>query len=164
MIVLYTLLIVTLVTARFLVGRRVARLEKKYLQTVNEADSLVAETLLKESSKPEALTIAGVPVQRKTLVKDGKIDPAQTAKRQYLLGVLVEKKDRLEEKHHRWALRVERVSQWVRNLRNWKGRLVPYALGAVDILTTMCTLDYVSHGDFVVLRHLVDLVTAKFSA
>ena len=106
-------------------------------------------------------------VVRELPVKEGnssRHDPLQNAKRQYLLGVLVEKKDRLEEKHHRWAQRVERLSQWVQNLRSWKGRLVPYALGAVDILTTMCTLDYVSHGDFLMLRHVVDMVKTRFTA
>jgi hypothetical protein len=145
MMLLFHLVLLLLNGVKYLFGCRTRALERKYARLAKDVAGVVRELPNKEGNS-------------------SRYDPFQAAKRQYVLGALVEKKDRLEEKHHRWALRVERMSRWVQNLRNWKGRLVPYALGAVDILTTMCTLDYFSHGDFVVLRHLVDLVTAKFSA
>jgi hypothetical protein len=145
MMLLFHVVLLLLNGVKYLFTRREKALERKYARLAREVAALLRELPVKEGNST-------------------RIDPYQSAKRQYLLGVLVERKDRLEEKHHRWALRVERLSKMVRYLRSWKGRVVPYALGAIDLLTTMCTLDYFSQGDFVVLRHLIDLVTAKFSA
>jgi hypothetical protein len=145
MMLLFHVVLLLLNGVKYLFTRREKALERKYARLAKEVAALLRELPVKEGNST-------------------RIDPYQSAKRQYLLGVLVERKDRLEEKHHRWALRVERLSKTVQYLRSWKGRVVPYALGAIDLLTTMCTLDYFSQGDFVVLRHLIDLVTAKFSA
>jgi hypothetical protein len=145
MMLLFHLLLLLLNGVKFLCTRRATALERKYVRLAKEVNALPRESCFKEGNS-------------------SRHDPFQAAKRQYLLGVLVERKDRLEARHHRWAQRVERLTRLIHKLQGWKGRLVPYALGAIDIVTTMCTLDYVSQGDFVVLRHLISLVTAKFSA
>jgi hypothetical protein len=142
---LFQIVLLLLNGLRSLFAFRAKRLERKYTRLAREVTQVLRDLPLKEGNSTRH-------------------DPFQAAKRQYLLGALVERKDRLEEKHHRWAQRVERLARLVQRLRGWRGRLVPYALGVVDVLTMLCTLDYFSHGDFVMMRYVVGLVTGKFNA
>lgn len=72
------------------------------------------------------------------LLRDGnsnnnRTDPCQSAKRQFLIGLLVQKRDRLDEKHAAWEAFAERLGTIVTTLRNWKGKKLPYPLGVVDV-------------------------------
>jgi hypothetical protein len=142
---LFHVILLLLNGVKFLFARRATGLERKYARLAKEVNGTLRDALFKEGNSTRH-------------------DPCQAAKRHYRLGLLVERKDRLEAKHYRWAHRVERLSRLIEKLRGWQGRLVPYAVGAIDVVTTLCTIDYFSQGDFVVLRHLVDLVTAKFTS
>jgi hypothetical protein len=144
MMMLFQIVLLLLSAVKFVFARRANALERKYARLSKEVNATSRDCLFKEGNS-------------------AKYDPFQAAKRQYRLGVLVEKKDRLEAVQYRWAHRVERLNRVIAKLRGWKGRLVPYALGAVDVMTTMCTLDYFAHGDFIVVRQLVGLVTSQFS-
>jgi len=144
MMLIFHLLLLLLNGIKILFTRRATALEHKYVRLAKEVNAMPRESYFKEGNS-------------------SRHDPFQAAKRQYLLGVLVEKKDRLEARHHRWAQRVEGVTGLIHRLQSWKGRLVPYALGAIDVMTSVCMFDYVNQGDFVVLRHLIGLVRAKFN-
>jgi hypothetical protein len=145
MLMVFHVVLLLLSGVKFLFVRRATGLERKYARLAKEVNATLRDALFKEGNSTRH-------------------DPCLAAKRQYRLGSLVEKKDRLEAKHYRWAHRVERLSRLIERLRGWKGRLVPYAVGAIDVVTTACTIDYCSQGDLVLLRHLVDLVTAKFTS
>src|SRR5262249_26098150 len=119
--------------------------ERKFARMAREVNRLVNQPVHKEGNS-------------------GKQDPFQFAKRQYLLGALVQKKDRLEAKHFGWAQRAEKLAQLVSRLRAWKGRRVPCALGVVDVIAAICLVDYLTQGELVSLRQLVGLVSAVFQA
>jgi hypothetical protein len=158
MIVLYTLLMFVLMAARFVVGRRVARLEKKFIQTSDQADHLLADSLPREGVKMEPLVIAGVTVQKKTAVKDVKPDAAQVAKRQLQLGLLVQKRDRLEDKHLAWERRYDGLNAVIQRVRSWKGRKLPYTLGVLDVSTAMYLVDRYGLAEYVNPERVMEVV------
>jgi hypothetical protein len=145
MLLLFHVVLLLLNSVKFVFVRRATGLERKHARLAKEVNGTLRAALFKEGNS-------------------NRHDPCQAAKRQYRLGLLVEKKDRLEAKHYRWACRVERLNGLIGKLRGWKGRLVPYAVGAIDVVTTLCTVDYFNQGDLVMLRHLVDLVTGTFTS
>jgi hypothetical protein len=147
-----------LVAARFVVNRRVAQLEKKYIRAADAADHLLAETIAKDGGRVEQpLTIAGVPVQKRTMVKEVRPDAAQMAKRHYLLGLVVQKRDRLEEKHLAWERRADKLNALVERVRAWKGRKLPYTLGVLDVSTLMYLIDRYGLGEYLNYERLLEL-------
>ena len=145
MLLLYHFVLLLLSGVRLVFTRRAARIERKFARLAKEVNGLLRDPVHKQGNS-------------------GREDPYQAAKRQYLLGALVQKKDRLEAKHYGWAQRAEKVSRLIARLRCWKGRLVPYALGVVDVTAAICLVDYLTQGDLVSLRQLVGLVSAVFQA
>jgi uncharacterized protein YxeA len=144
MIVLYTALLLLVGAAHFLFKRRVAALEKKYSKVVKDADEML----------------------RKSNVKDGnsnRQDPYQSAKRQYQLAMLAEKRDRMENRFIVWHGRAERLGKLRLRLRAWKGRKLPYTFGVLDVATTLGLIDYLGAGQYVNVRHLADTVASLFS-
>lgn len=144
MILLYTLLLVFLGALKLVLDRRVASLERKYSRTAREADNLVREPLYKggNSNRP---------------------DPAQIAKRQYLLGRLVQKRERLEGKYTAWQDRADRLAKLVARIRGWKGKTLPYTLGIVDVSMVLYLIDYFGVGHYLSAPNLVRVVTALIS-
>jgi len=86
MIFLYTALLLFVGVAHFLMKRRVAALEKKYSRVIKEADDL-----LRQSSHREG--------------NSNRQDPYQSAKRQYQLAMLAQKRDRMETRYGAWHRR-----------------------------------------------------------
>jgi hypothetical protein len=138
MLLLYTFLLLLLGVAKFLIGRRLASLERKYSRLALQADRLVRSPQFKEAS-------------------GGRPDPYQIAKRQYQLGVLAQKRDRVEEKHDAWQVFADRFNRLVTRVRGWKGRALPYTFGVVDVMLLLALADYLAFGEFVTGRYLVDL-------
>ncbi len=158
MILLYTSLLLFLVAAKFLIDRRVGRLERKYSQTAKATDGLLVEP----AAKAEPLTIAGIPVQvaKRTQLREAlptKADLAESAKRQLQLGLLVQKRDRLEAKHDAWTARSERLGRWVARVRSWKGRKLPYTMGVLDVSSAMVVVDRFGLGHYVSVERLTEL-------
>jgi hypothetical protein len=145
MMLLFKFLLLLLSGLHKLLAWRAGRLERKFARLANDVKALCRDPLFKEGNT-------------------SRFDPFQAAKRQYLLGALVQKKDRLEAVHFTWAQRADNVGRLVARLRQWKGRLVPYAVGALDTLGAACLVDYVTLGDVVRLRQLIELVRTWFSA
>jgi hypothetical protein len=144
MIFLYTALLLLVGVVYFLVQRRVAALEKKYTRVVKEAD-----TLLRQGNSREG--------------NSNRQDPYQSAKRQYKLAILADKRDRLEAGYVAWHQRAERLGKLRQRLGAWKGRKLPYTFGAIDVACAMSLVDYLGAGHYLNARHLVETVMSLFA-
>jgi hypothetical protein len=144
MIILYTSLLVLLMGTRFLVKRRAAGLERKYAAVLKQANALLREPSHREGNS-------------------GKADAYQTAKRNFQLGAIAQKKETLEARHAAWQGRADRLGRWVQSVRAWKGRKLPYLLGGIDVFSVLCVLEYLGLGDRLSPRHVVQLVTTWLS-
>src|SRR5262249_19871816 len=141
---LSTAVLFLLATPAFVFRRRARSLEKKYQRVAAESDKLARSPLLKEGNSCRP-------------------DPYQTAKRQLQLGLLVQRRDRLEGRMWRWRRRGDRARRWLARARPWHGRKPPYTSGALDVAGALALADYLCVGDFVSLRNVVQLVTSLFS-
>jgi hypothetical protein len=141
MLLLYVVLLLLLVVAKLLVSKRVASLEKKYATVARATDELFRGPLKKPGN-------AGTP------------DPYASAKHAYLVGQAVEKRELVEGKYMGWQKTADRFTRLVASVRGWKGRVLPYALGAVDVLLVLSTLDYMGYREQISTRALLDFVTS----
>jgi hypothetical protein len=144
MILLYTTLIFVLGAAAFVIGRRVKSLEKKYARVAKEADSLSKQFVYKEGNS-------------------NRVDPFVTAKRQYMLGLLVQKRDRVEAKYFAWQSLGDKFKRGVAKLKSWKGKKLPYTFGAVDVACVLGAIDYLGFQDYVSVHALIHYVASLFS-
>lgn len=144
MILLYTALLLLVGVAYFVMKRRVAALEKKYSRVIKEADDL-----LRQSSHRDG--------------NSNRQDPYQSAKRQYQLAMLAQKRDRMESRFSKCHSRAERLGKLRQRMRAWKGRKLPYTFGALDVATTLGLIDYFGAGQYVNAHRLVDLVSSLFT-
>jgi hypothetical protein len=144
MILLYTVLLLLVGMAYFLIKRRVAALEKKYSQVVKDADALLRQANYRDGNS-------------------NRQDPYQSAKRQYQLALLAQKRDRMETSYSNWHRRAERVGKFRHRLRAWKGRKLPYTFGVLDVATTLGLIDYLGAGHNLNARHLVETLTSLFT-
>ena len=139
MILLYTGLLLLLGVAKFLVGRRAARLQTRYARLAQEVSKLASEPLYKEGNSRRP-------------------DMYQTARNQYQLGQLILRKDRLEDRYCRWLGRSERLAKWYTAVRHWKGRKLPYTFGVLDVAGALALIDYLGVGQVVNVRNLVQVL------
>jgi hypothetical protein len=144
MIFLYTFLLLFLGIVKALIDRRVARLERKYARVAMAADALLHQPVFREGNSNRS-------------------DPCQTAKRQFLLGGLVQKRDRIEAKHVAWQQFSEKFGRLIVRLRDWKGKKLPYTLGVVDVSCVLCVIDYLGVGEYVSVRRLIELIVSHFA-
>jgi hypothetical protein len=145
MMLLFNFLLLLASGVHKLLACRAARLERKFARLAREVNDLSHGAMYKEGNS-------------------ARHDVYQAAKRQYLLGALVHRKDRVEACHDWWAQRAEKAGQFVSWLQHCKGRLLPYVVGALDTIDLGCLVDYLTLGDFVRLRQMVDLVQSWFTA
>jgi hypothetical protein len=141
MILLYALLIVLLVVARFVIGRRVAALERKYTRVARATDDLLREPRPRPGNS-------------------GRPDPYAAARQAYLLGQAVEKRERVETRYFAWQKRREKFGAFVAAVRGWKGRKLPYAVGVLDVLLVIGALDYLGFREQVNAQALVEYLTS----
>ncbi|HWG44460.1 MAG TPA: hypothetical protein VN688_16900 [Gemmataceae bacterium] len=144
MIFLYTALLLLVGVAHFLIKRRVASLEKKYSTVVKDAD-----VLLRQSNQRDG--------------NSNRQDPYQSAKRQYQLAMLAQKRDLMETRYSNWHARAERLSKFRHRLRAWKGRKLPYTFGVLDVFSTLGLIDYLGAGHYLNVQNLVETVVSLFS-
>jgi hypothetical protein len=143
MILLYTALLFVLAVACFLVKRRAAALERKYTRAAVEAEHLAKQTPFKEGNS-------------------SRYDPCQYAKRQYQLGLLVQKRDRVEARYTLWQERSDRLERLRKRLRAWKGKVLPYTFGILDVALVLTAIDYFGAGQYLNARALYQAVSAWF--
>ncbi len=143
MMFLYLLLLLLLLFARVFVGARAKRLEKKYARAANMARELLTQPIYKQgnSSKP---------------------DPTVHAKQQFLLGQVVEKRDRIEARYLTWQARSEALGKLLVRFRNWKGRIVPYLGGIVDVAVVVVVLSMLGMLEWPALTEAIESLTSKW--
>jgi hypothetical protein len=144
MIVLYTALVFILVVAHFLIAWRARSLGKKYARVARETDALLKQAAYKDGNS-------------------SRMDPLATAKRQYQIGLLAQKRDRVEAKYTASRLLAERFGRYVSNVRHWKGKKLPYTFGLVDVICVLGLVDYLGFSDYVSVHALVQLITSRFT-
>jgi hypothetical protein len=144
MIVIYTVILFVLSIALFLVKRRVARLERKFTRVAGEAKEMLRHPAHKEGNS-------------------NRTDPYELAKRQYLLGLLAQKRDRVEARYAAWQQFAEKFEACVKSIRGWRGKRLPYVCGALDVAGLVTLLDYFGAAHYVNLRNLYQLVIGLFA-
>jgi hypothetical protein len=141
MIFLYTALLIMLGAAHFLIKRRAAGLERKFVRIARQADGV----LRLSATRPGNCS---------------RHDAYEAAKRQYQLALLATKRDRIETRYTAWQARAERLGKLRARLRAWKGRKLPYTFGVLDVTGALALIDYLGAGRYVNARGLVEAVTA----
>jgi hypothetical protein len=144
MILVYTSLLILLCGVRFLLQRRATTLERKYSAVLKQANTLLREPLPREGNS-------------------GRSDTYQTAKRNFQLGALAYRKEMLEARHAAWQGRADRLGRVIQRFRAWKGRKLPYVLGALDTVSVLCGLEYLGLGEYASPRYLVNMLTTWLS-
>ncbi len=143
MIVLYTTLFLFLSVTLFLVKRRASRLERHYARLATQANELLNKFPIKGKGA------------------DG--DPFEAARRQYELGLVVQKRDRTESRYTAWQGLAEKFDGLFKRLRAWKGRTVPYLFGILDVVGLIALLEYLGASRYVSVRLLCELATNLFT-
>jgi hypothetical protein len=141
MLLVYLTLLVLLGVVRFLVARRAARLEKKYARFALAAQEAAQQTNYKPGNN--------------------KPDPYKTAKAQYELGHLVQKRDRYEAAHASWKGLADRLGRVSAGMGRWQGRWVPYLLGGVDAVLILATVTYLGLVDPNQVRQWIEAVVSR---
>jgi hypothetical protein len=145
MILLYLVLLLVLAAARFLVARRVSLLERKFSRVARAAQEVAAQPVHREGNS-------------------NRHDPYRLAKYQYQLGQLAQKRDRVEGRYAAWQARSERLGRFAGRVRGWRGRWVPYLLGAADIVLVLTLIALFGSGVLSEqLRQVLDSVVARLS-
>jgi hypothetical protein len=144
MILVYVLLLLLLVVARYVIVRRVAALEKKYVRTARATDELLRAQPARpgNASKPDAYS---------------------AARQAYQLGQAVELRERVEARYCAWQKRAERFGALVAAVRAWKGRKLPYVVGALDVLLVLGALNYLGYGDRLSAHAVVEFLSSLVS-
>jgi len=142
MILLYTMLLLFLGVLHLLIRWRVRSLEKKFSRTAAAADKLVlAQTALKEGNSSKTKTAL-----------------AESAKQQYQLGQLVQKRDILEIRYHGWQGFAEKFGRLVAAVQRWKGRKLPYTMGLLDMGVVLYLVDRFGVGQYLSFDRLSETV------
>jgi hypothetical protein len=141
MILLYTLMLFLLSAIKRLIALRARTLERKYIRTAALVDQAAVEHKPGNSSK---------------------VDPCANAKWLVHLGQLVEKRDRVEAKYFSWQNWADRFAGWVGALRDWKGKKLPYTMGAVDVWMILCLVDHFGVGQYLSATALIQFVISLY--
>ncbi|MGF1583568.1 MAG: hypothetical protein ACFCD0_29980 [Gemmataceae bacterium] len=143
MILLYLLILIFLGLLQFLFQRRANKFERKYARLVLEAQKLADEPIPRQGNSNRS-------------------DPYSTAKQQYELGRIVQRRDHLEARHFAWQSGSDKLSAMVKRLREWRGKVAPYVLGIADVMLVLVgfhLLDLVNI-DMTVLLGLIESIIA----
>jgi hypothetical protein len=143
MIVLYTVFVFVLSGALFLARRQANALERRYSRLAVQANEIVGKPLPKQGNTNQA-------------------DPYQNAKRQFELGLLVQKRDRAEARYTAWQGIADRFAGWVKTVKGWKGRKLPYTFGVLDITGLLVLIDMFGGSEYLNARALIQMVTTLF--
>ena len=138
MIFLYTFALFLLGALKFLTGRKALGLERKHARAAKLADAMAREPVYRPGT--------------------GKLDAYQIAKRQYLLGSLVQKAEQLEARYVAWQGRADRIERLVARVRGWQGRKLPYTMGVVDVSLVLALIDRLGLDRYVGWRQLYETV------
>jgi len=143
-ILIYTTMLTLLGLVKWLVSKRTRALERKFVALAADVGKLLQEGDMKPGNSNKA-------------------DPCAVAKRVLALGYLVNKRDRVEAKYFAWQRWTDRLAGWMNNLSDWKGKKLPYTLGAIDVWMLLGLVDYFGVGEFLSTRAVIDTIVAYWS-
>jgi hypothetical protein len=144
MILLYTTTLFLLGTLKVLVSWRARILERKFVRIAADVDQMLREPAFKPGNSNKA-------------------DACVSAKRMIALGELALARDRVEAKYFAWQRWSDRCAGWVNAVSDWKGKKLPYTLGAVDVWMLLYTVDYLGVGQYLSANALIDALTALWT-
>jgi hypothetical protein len=126
MLLVYVSLLMLLALVQVVLRWRVARLERRYIHV-----SALADDLLK-----------------KTAVRGGnnRADPFVAVRQQYELAQLAMKRERVENRYASWQSLSDRFAKLRAALSGYKGKLLPYLVGVVDVVALVVMLDQFGFG------------------
>jgi hypothetical protein len=142
MMILYVFLFLVLLMARAFVSRRASKLESKFERIARAARELLTTPVRNQGN-------------------NSKLDVSAYAKQQYLLGQLVEKRDKTEARYLAWQARSEKLGRMLTSLRRWKGRVLPYAAGVVDLAMVLSILTLLGVVEFPALSEAIEQLMAR---
>jgi hypothetical protein len=144
MILIYTVLMFLLGMVKLVFGMRARALERKFTRVSAAVDQL----LRMPDHKPG---------------NSNKVDPCASAKRTLMLGQMVQQRDRVEAKYFAWQRCADRVAHWIQAIRAWKGKKLPYTLGAVDVWMMLSLVDYLGMGQYVSAGAMIEAVLVMWT-
>jgi hypothetical protein len=143
MILIYSVFVLALGIVAFLARSRARALESKYARVARQAEQLLRQSNMKEGNS-------------------NRNDPYLAAKRQYVLGQVAQKRDRVEVRYTSWQQFSEKLDRLAGRVRGWKGFKLPYTFGALDVASVLWAIDHFGFGDHVSVRHLFELIRSRF--
>jgi len=143
MLLLYTLSLTALGLARWVWAKLANRLETKFSRLCVQVSGLASEASIRpgNGNRPDAI---------------------QSARRMFELGKLVQKRDALEGRLLSRMKVAEKLGHWLNRLRAWKGKKLPYTLGALDIWLVLSAIDMAGMSQYFNARMLVEWVMTLF--
>jgi len=139
MIALYTVILLLLGVVAFVVRLRAKTLERKFSRLALTVTQLAGQAPHRSGNS-------------------GRAEACLAAKHQFELGQLIQKRDRFEGKYFRWQHTAEKFSKWVKAVRAWKGRKLPYTFGVIDVSVLLYLVDHFGLGR-VDLTSLADTIS-----
>jgi len=140
MIVLYTALLLCLGVLKFATDRRVNRLLRKHARVAQEAERLARAPLFREGTS-------------------SRLDALQAAKRQFQLGQVVHKRDRIEACYDTWQMRADRLNALIARVRGWKGKTIPYTFGVLDVGGVLYAIDHLGLAPYLNVGSLIRVLS-----
>ena len=142
MMILYLLLLLMILAARVLVARRASRLEKRYARAAQQARDLLSQPQYRQGN-------------------NNRPDVAAQARQQYLLGQAVEQRDRVEARYLVWQARSESLGKVLTRVRSWKGRVVPYVSGVIDVALALVLLNLLGIVEWSALAEVMETLKSR---
>jgi hypothetical protein len=143
MIFFYSAFVFMLRIAGFIARRRAAGLEAKYTRIARQADQLLRQGNVKEGNS-------------------NRHDPYLAAKRQYVLGQIAQKRDRVEARYTAWQQLSDKLNRFADRVRAWKGLKLPYTFGALDVASVLWLIDRLGAGNYIGINRVFELIRSHF--
>jgi hypothetical protein len=121
MLVLYVALFVLLALVQVALRWRVGRLERRFIKVAAQADALLKQSHVRTGNN--------------------RADPFVALRQQHQLTQLALKRDRVESRYAAWQSFTEAFARLRAGLFGYKGKVLPYAVGALDVALVFVALD-----------------------
>jgi len=126
MLVVYVAVLVLLALVQVALRWRVARLERRFIKVAAQADALLKQSHVRTGTN--------------------RADPFVALRQQHQLTQLALKRDRVESRYAAWQSFSEAFARFRRRLSGFKGKVLPYAFGALDVAAVFVALDQLGVG------------------
>jgi hypothetical protein len=126
MLLFYVSLLILFALVQVVLRWRVARLERRYIAVTAQADDLLKTSAVRGGNN--------------------RSDPFVAVRQQYELAQLAMKRERVESRYASWQLLSDRFAKFRAALSGYKGKLVPYLVGVLDIVAILVLLDQLGIG------------------